>query len=321
MARVMDFSDNQDAPSDRKVGIGHNGSPPLIETRNGWVAISREMRTHWLVGFGQAVRPMDPEKGALSRAEAWIDLIMECKYEAGSVRNGGARMDLFPGQMLGAVSWLANRWNWTPKTVRGFLDKLVDDGMIELAKPGVENGEQKGKQSSVLTVCNYSDYQVVRGSEGLAEGTQRASKGQAKGNIYKDNTSTREQGNKEERKDSDAPPAAEPKAKKSKNVSAATFLPDDWICSKALGEFIMRSFQIKASDVRIQAADFKTYWLNRRDAKAKKPRWDLAFHSWIRKAGFRPNATVGREHAPDLGNPVVDEEAERLARIARGELP
>lgn len=133
----------------------------------------------------------------MSRCEAWMDLLMECRYEAGSVMNGGRRMQLLPGQLLGAVSWLAARWNWTPKTVRGFLDKLENDGMIDASPMGVDEGKQKGKQATVLTICNYADYQVPNRDEGQAprrtEGKQTASKGQAEGNIYKDNKGTREQ--------------------------------------------------------------------------------------------------------------------------------
>lgn len=188
---------------------GDNGGPKVIYGNKGWVAIHRSLRSHWIVGFGQPVKPMDPERGAFSRNEAFIDLIMECRYEAGFVNNGGRKMELKPGQLIGAVSWLAARWNWTPKTVRGFLDKLEEDGTISMSQPGLENGTQKGKQSTIITLCNYEHYQLASTEEGQAnghaKGTQRASKGQAKGNNTKDNKGTKEQGNKE---DSPQPPAS-----------------------------------------------------------------------------------------------------------------
>lgn len=171
--------------------IGHNGGPPIIRGNDGWIAISRAIRTHWLVGFGQPVAPMDPSRGAHSRAEAFVDLLMECRYEAGTVSNGGRKMVLQPGQLIGAISWLAARWNWTPKTVRLWLDKLQDDGMIERAVDA-----NQGKQAAIITVCNYSEYQLVQEQQGQSKGTQGASKGQAKGNSNKDkqgNKGTREQ--------------------------------------------------------------------------------------------------------------------------------
>lgn len=195
----------------------HNGGPPLDGEnpfgRDGWIAVARVMREHHLVGFGRPVDPADPERGfTYSRAEAWLDLIMECRYAAGTVMNGGKRMDLLPGQLLGATSWLANRWNWTPKTVRGFLEKLQSDGMIERSTPGIQYtksqvhpgsdeihdvhvvGRPKGTQAQVITIRNYSTYQIIRDEEGHAqghaEGTQGARQGHAKGN-----TLTKEQGN------------------------------------------------------------------------------------------------------------------------------
>jgi hypothetical protein len=189
--------------------LGHNNPP--AEQNGGWIAVRRAMRDHWLVGFGQPVKPCDPERGAYSRAEAFIDLIMECRYEAGTVNNNGRKMRIQPGQLLGAVSWLASRWNWTPKTVRGFLDKLEDDGMIERGESktnprpdhssdGSKPGNQKGRFANIISICNYALYQIVDRQqgpvEGHVEGELRAGSGPVEGNIYKDNKGTREQGNK-----------------------------------------------------------------------------------------------------------------------------
>lgn len=184
--------------------IGHNGGPTLIRGNDGWIAISRAIRTHWLVGFGQPVTPMDGTRGAHSRSEAFIDLLMECRYESGTVSNGGRKMLLQPGQMVGAISWLASRWNWTPKTVRLWLDKLQEDGMIERSVD-----PNQGKQAAIITVCNYSEYQLVQDQQGQANGTQGASKGQTKGNSTKDkqgNKGTREQ----EEKDPQTPTGGSP---------------------------------------------------------------------------------------------------------------
>lgn len=188
--------------------MGGNSGPPLNDNDDerrdhpygsqGWVAVARAMRFHPLVGCGRPVTPADPEKGfCWSRYEAWQDLIMECRYESGKVNNGGRIMEIKPGQLLGAVSWLANRWNWTPKTVRNFLDKLEDEGMMEAGyadhageqinpESGKDSGKHKGKQARVLTICKYDIYQlwsrhkgqIERQIEGQMEGKQRANEGQ-----------------------------------------------------------------------------------------------------------------------------------------------
>lgn len=187
--------------------IGHNGGP----LREGWIARHRSVRDHWLVGHGKTVKPADPSiKHCLNKGEAWEDMCMECRYEAATINNGGKKMELRRGEMLGAVSWLAARWNWTPKTVRGFLDDLENDGMIEMRNPALEKGNQKGRQANVIRACNYDIYQSGHAEagqpEGQPQGDQRATRGRPEGNIYKDNKGTREQGNKEE----NIPPTPKP---------------------------------------------------------------------------------------------------------------
>jgi hypothetical protein len=189
----------------------HNGGPPIddeltLDDREGWVRISRRIRGHWMVGFGRPVPPMEEGRGAYSRAEAWIDLLMECAYDGRTVNNNGRRMEIRPGQILGAVSWLSRRWNWTPKTVRGFLDGLEEDGMITVENPWIrpgsdiseevlKPGRNKGKLANVLTVCKYAIYQLAHRTEGQVErqvqGGYGASSGPDKGDIYKEEQSNK----------------------------------------------------------------------------------------------------------------------------------
>ena len=116
--------DNNDLPPRR-----HNGGPALDEVspfgKNGWIAVGRDSRYHPIVGFGKFVNPSDPDRGFVySKAEAWQDLIMECRYSTGQVYNGGRVMTIEKGQLVGATSWLAHLWNWTPKTVLHLLDTI-----------------------------------------------------------------------------------------------------------------------------------------------------------------------------------------------------
>ncbi len=192
--------------------IGHNGGPPIDDSypdRDGFVTIGRSIRSHPIVGFGV--------KGPYVPAEAWMDLIMECRYRDGRVTNGGVVMTIKPGQLLGAVSWLAQRWKWTPKQVRHFLEKLEENGMItkgysapetqvsEPAKnPGNQNGIHKGKQSHFITLCNYEIYQFVQSKKGQIEGQTtgqtNGKSGANQGQQYKEehwNTGIQEQPEKE----------------------------------------------------------------------------------------------------------------------------
>lgn len=180
--------------------LGHNHGPELAYAfphSEGFVAISRRVRLHELVGFGMPVAPAERDRGAYSRFEAFCDLIMECRYAAGKVINGGKEMLLQPGQLLGAVSWLANRWNWTPKTVRLFLDRLEAEGMIERGtddaptrgkQKGEQKGNQKGKQAAIITICKYREFQTVPTMKGQTQGqTQGQTKGQQAKQKKEDN--------------------------------------------------------------------------------------------------------------------------------------
>lgn len=181
--------------------IGHNGRP-AFGSDAGWVAIARAMRDHPLVGFHLHAKPADPSKGAMQPALAFIDLLMECRYEDGYLMNGGRKMLVQRGQMIGAVSWLAARWNWTPMAVRIWLDKLEADKMISRFAPGASDGnKQYGKQATIITFCNYDEYQARpdenEQAEQQANNKQATSKQQASNNIYKDNKGTKEQRNKD----------------------------------------------------------------------------------------------------------------------------
>lgn len=139
----------------------------------GWIAVSRMLPEHPVVGFGQPVKPDNPNKGAFSRAEAWLDLIMLARWKDGTERNRGRSVQMEAGQLQGGYSFLAKRWNWTLKTVRNFLEKLIGEKML-----GKTGGSERGNQIQVLTVCNYKEYQILDEEEGQAKGRQRAGKGQ-----------------------------------------------------------------------------------------------------------------------------------------------
>lgn len=183
--------------------IGHNSGPEVDWGRyGGFVVEARDSRTHHLIGYGKQVRAAVEDRGfCYSVNEAWRDLVHECRFRDGYVMNGGRKMLLERGSLVGAVSWLAHRWNWTPKTVRGFLDRLENDGMIKTETPGTETGVQKGKQAQVITICNYDRFnpdQITEGqAKGQAEGKQGASRGQAEGNNIRKNKETMEQGKEE----------------------------------------------------------------------------------------------------------------------------
>jgi hypothetical protein len=144
--------------------------PEIDEPRGGrWIALSRDARAHPIVGFGQPVKPADPRRGSYSRFEAWADLLMEVCWKARQVINKGRTILLERGEMLAARKWLAERWNWTEKTVRWFIDRLDEQRMIS-HKSGHSDDRLHGRSVGVISVCNYDKYQTRRDLEFLLNG-------------------------------------------------------------------------------------------------------------------------------------------------------
>lgn len=194
--------------SDGPFPFDHNSPPDDDpETKPGdWIALSRKVREHPIVGCGQPVKPADPWKGAHSRFEAWFDLLCLAQYKPSRINNKGEVMTLDVGQLMGALPFLSARWNWTTKTVRGFLSTLEHERMItastgENENSGIHKGSRQPNKCRVITICNYSRYQqmsdaiddYIRQARGQAKGSQWAGEGQAKGSNLTLTTSTTEQ--------------------------------------------------------------------------------------------------------------------------------
>lgn len=174
--------------------IGHNGAL-TFSSDNGWVAIARSIRSHPLVGIHLFAKPMDSSRGAVQPMAAFIDLIMECRYEDGFIQNGGRKMEVKRGQMVGAVSWLASRWNWTPMAVRIWLDKLEADMMISRFVPGAsKSNKHVGRIATVISLCNYEQFQSFGENKEQTQQQTNSNQTTNEQQQYKDNKGTREQG-------------------------------------------------------------------------------------------------------------------------------
>ncbi len=154
---------------------------------NRWVAIDPDILTHPLVGAGQSVSPADPTRGSYSRMEAWIWIICNASFADHTVDNRGRKMTLQRGDLLGAWAYLAFTFNWSAKTVRTWVERLIEDKMLERRTLEMQAEAQayKGNQATILTVCNYGRYQFDRASEGqaLSEGNQKGNQnGNQQGN-------------------------------------------------------------------------------------------------------------------------------------------
>lgn len=175
--------------------IGHNSAQA-----SNWIAVSREMRDHPIVGMGNPVKPEDPSRGSFSKYEAWQDLLMEAKWKPFEVSNKGKVVTLQRGQLMAARAWLARRWNWSEKTVRGFIAKLESEFMIRSDK-GQSKGQRSGHYANVLTVCNYDIYQTLTELDEMTKGQSQGQSGASQGPVEgQSGASQGPQNNKETRK-------------------------------------------------------------------------------------------------------------------------
>lgn len=156
-----------------------------------WIKTYRCVRENLSVGFldDRGVR----RKGAIvCETMAWIDLCMEVNWRDRAINHKGRVVLLERGQMLAGRAWLADRWGWTEKKVRYFIEKLVRDGMILLAQPkygttkanaemGPATRQVKGNSANTLTVCNYNIYQASVEIAELLDGQHWGQRGASEG--------------------------------------------------------------------------------------------------------------------------------------------
>jgi len=140
---------------------------------DGWVSINRSILNHYLW-----------EEERFSKAQAWIDLILNARYSDKKISIKGNIIVVKRGQQIRSQITLSKTWKWDRKTVKRFLTLLKKDGMI------VENCTHL---TTVITICNYDSFQSI--NECMPQ-----QKGQVSGQAC---PSSRDTNNKETKKTKD----------------------------------------------------------------------------------------------------------------------
>lgn len=137
---------------------------------SGWYSIKRGFLEHDLF------RP----EGKWTRAEAWLWMIENAAFKDATVDIGGKPHTVPRGSLCYSERFLAEKFGWSQKALRTFLDKLEAHGAIaqSVAKTG-QGTKAKRKQ---VTLCNYDKYQNT-GSKTEAKGNQNGSKEEQGNNI------------------------------------------------------------------------------------------------------------------------------------------
>lgn len=122
----------------------------------GWISIYRQIQEHWLW-----------KDKPFSKGQAWIDLLMLANYEEKKMPYKGEIITCERGTVNLSISVLADRWGWSRKKTRQFLDLLETDGMVSV---------KATTHRTTITIENYGLYNDV----GSTKEQQKNSKGTAK---------------------------------------------------------------------------------------------------------------------------------------------
>ncbi|MFH5773569.1 hypothetical protein ACHFJ0_04900 [Paracoccus sp. NGMCC 1.201697] len=112
--------------------------------------------------FDHAVFADEPK----TEREAWIWLIMKASWKARAYRVGNAVVHTERGQLAASVRYLASEWQWTPAKVQRYLKRLEKMDMLR---------SQADTGVTVLTICNYDEYQSPAQASDTAAIQQRYS--------------------------------------------------------------------------------------------------------------------------------------------------
>lgn len=86
--------------------------------------------------------------------EAWLWLIGNAAWKPISVNQKGSVINLERGQIAFSTRFMAVKWKWgSDARVRRYLDKLKKCNMIDA---------QTTPKTTLITICNYDDYQLGR---------------------------------------------------------------------------------------------------------------------------------------------------------------
>ena len=86
----------------------------------------------------------------LTRAQAWIDLVLNANHEDGTFWVRGIEVLIKRGQIGWSEITMSKKWRWSRNKTRSFLFWLKNHHQIE---------QQKNSVTSITTIVNYDKYQ------------------------------------------------------------------------------------------------------------------------------------------------------------------
>jgi len=136
----------------------------MADTTKGFVSLLRDIQGHWLW------RRSKPFSWAL----AWIDMLLMANHKDNKLYFEGNIITVERGSFITSQFKLADRWGWSRKKVRLFLE-LLKNPKTEVAMIVCQN---QSNRATKIIICKYNELQEVRAksraNEGPTEGQPRA---------------------------------------------------------------------------------------------------------------------------------------------------
>ena len=125
----------------------------------GWISLDRQIQEHWIW------------QDRFSKGQAWIDLLLLANHEDSKQLYKGELVTCKRGDVNRSIKWLSERWGWSRKAVKHFLDLLERDGMV---------ATEVTTNRTTITLVNWEKYQGTkpkRNTKGSNEGNNIGSNG------------------------------------------------------------------------------------------------------------------------------------------------
>lgn len=139
----------------------------------GWIPVNRQLQEHWLW-----------EEKPFSPGQAWIDLLMLANHENKKIPYKGKIITCERGTVNLSILYLADRWGWSRKKTRRFLDLLESDGMVTV---------KATTHRTTITIENYALYNdkgTTKAQQGSNKGTAEEQQAPITNNDNNDNNNT-----------------------------------------------------------------------------------------------------------------------------------
>jgi len=102
----------------------------------------------------------------LTEREAWLWLIEAAAYQPEARTIAGHSLSLSRGETVASAGYLATAWGWERTTAWRFLGRLEKQGMISR-----RSATAGATALTIVTICNYSAYQLMPGVGATASAT------------------------------------------------------------------------------------------------------------------------------------------------------